>query len=240
VNSLNVEFGGETDYGVYHSAYDSFDHFRRFVDPTFQYGVALAQVTGRIVLRAAQAELLPALESDFAASVAGYDEELHKLADGMRTKAGELSKLLDGGEFQLAMDPRLPRAAPQRVDDVPHLSFADLDNAVERLRVSAGTFDARYKRLAADEDAPNQGRLNAALTDLEQALTDPHGLPGREWYQHMIYAPGAHTGYGAKTLPGIREAIEGRRWEEANEYIGVVARALNAYSARLDRAISGP
>jgi len=47
-------------------------------------------------------------------------------------------------------------------------------------------------------------------------LTDSHGLPGREWYQHMVYAPGFHTGYGVKTLPGIREAIEERRWDEAN------------------------
>jgi N-acetylated-alpha-linked acidic dipeptidase len=234
VSSLNVEFHGEADYGVYHSAYDSFDHFRRFVDPSFQYGIALAQVAGRIVLRAAQADILPTVESDFAAAVAGYDEELHKLIDGMRARSGELSKLLDGGVFQLAMDPRLLRAAPPRVDEVPYLSFADLDNAVERLRVSAAAFDARYKRLVADEDAPNQGRLNAALAEVEQALTDPHGLPGREWYRHMIYAPGMHTGYGAKTLPGIREAIEERRWDEANQYIGVVARALNAYSARLD------
>jgi N-acetylated-alpha-linked acidic dipeptidase len=240
VNSLNVEFHGEADYGVYHSAYDSFDHFRQFVDPTFQYEVALAQVAGRIVLRAAQADILPALESDFAASVAGYDDELHKLLEGMRKKSGELAKLLDDGQFQLAMDPRLPRSAPPRTGEVPFLNFADLDNAVERLRASAGAFDASYKRLAADDDAPKRGRFNAALAGIEQALVDPHGLPGREWYQHMIYAPGMHTGYGVKTLPGIREAIEERRWEEANQYIGVVARALNAYSARLDRAVSGP
>jgi N-acetylated-alpha-linked acidic dipeptidase len=138
------------------------------------------------------------------------------------------------------MDPNEPRSAPPRAGEVPYLNFADLDNAVERLRASAGAFDARYKRLVADDDAPNQGRLNAALAGVEQALTDPRGLPGREWYQHMIYAPGMHTGYGVKTLPGIREAIEERRWDEANQYIGVVARALNAYSARLDRAVSGP
>ncbi len=239
VNSVNIAFHGEEDYGVYHSAYDSFDHFRRFVDPTFQYEVSLAQVAGRIVLREAQADILPAIESDFAASIAGYDEELHKLLDGMRTKSRELSKLLDDGDFQLSMDPNLPRSAPQRTGEVPYLNFADLDNAVERLRASAGAFDARYKRLVADEDAPNQARLNTVLAGLEQALTDPHGLPGREWYQHMIYAPGMHTGYGVKTLPGIREAIEERRWDEANQYIGVVARALNAYSARLDRAVSG-
>src|SRR5277367_2730047 len=78
VNSLDLGFEGETDYGVYHSAYDSFDHFRRFVDPTFQYGVALAKVTGRLVLRTAQGDLLPARESDFAAAVAGFDDELQK------------------------------------------------------------------------------------------------------------------------------------------------------------------
>jgi N-acetylated-alpha-linked acidic dipeptidase len=240
VNSLNVAFHGEEDYGVYHSAYDSFDHFRRFVDPTFQYEVALAQVAGRMVLRAVQADILPAVESDFAASVAGYDEELHRLLEGMRARSGELSKLLDDGEFQRALDPNLSLSPPARSGEVPYLNFADLDNAVERLKASAGAFDVRYKRLAADEDAPNEGRLNSALAGLEQALTDPHGLPGREWYQHMIYAPGMHTGYGAKTLPGIREAIEERRWDEANQYIGVVARTLNAYSARLDRAASGP
>jgi N-acetylated-alpha-linked acidic dipeptidase len=242
VNSLNIGFEGETDYGVYHSAYDSFDHFRRFVDPTFGYGVALAEVGGRLVLRASQAGLLPAQESDFAASVAGYDDELHKLADGMRVKAHELSKLLDDEDFKAAADPQTPRAAPPRVAEVPYLNFAELDNAIAKLEHSAKTFDREYARLAAIEISSNatQERLNATLTDIEQSLTDPKGLPGREWYQHMLYAPGMHTGYGVKTLPGIREAIEERRWDEANRYIGVVSRAISAYSARLDRAIAVP
>jgi N-acetylated-alpha-linked acidic dipeptidase len=243
VNSMNVEFGGETDYGVYHSAYDTFDHFRRFVDPTFQYGVALAKVVGRLTLRAAQAQLLPARESDFAVSVAGYDDELHKLADGMRARALELSKLLDDGAYKLATDPEKPRAPPPRVAEVPYLNFAELDNAIAKLEQSAGAFDKEYARLGAGDDAGADAareRLNATLTELEQSLTDSHGLPGREWYQHMLYAPGLYTGYGVKTLPGIREAIEERRWDEANQYIGVVSRAINAYSERLDRAISVP
>jgi len=243
VNSLNAEFHGEADYGVYHSAYDSFDHFRRFVDPTFQYGVALAQVMGRLVLRASQADLLPAQQSDFASAVAGYGEELHKLVDSMRAKTRDLAKLLDDGAYQAAADPRLPRSAPARAEDVPYLSFAELDNAIERLQSSAKAFDKEYKRLAAADGAhaaEERAHLNAAVAGLEQALTDPRGLPGRDWYRHMIYAPGSHTGYGVKTLPGIREAIEERRWDEANQYIGVVAHALNAYSARLDRAIAMP
>jgi N-acetylated-alpha-linked acidic dipeptidase len=239
VNSLNVEFHGEADYGVYHSAYDSYDHFRRFVDPTFEYGVALAELAGRLVLRAAQADLIPARESAFAASIAGYDDELHKLVESMRTKARDLDRLLDDGAFQLAADPQRPRAPPPPADTVPYLSFAELDNAVERLRSCAQAFDREYERTAAAA-GPRRARLNEALAGLELTLTDVHGLPGRDWYRHMIYAPGAHTGYGVKTLPGIREAIEERRWDEANRYMGVVAHALNAYSERLEQAIAAP
>ncbi len=240
VSSLNLGFGGESDYGVYHSAYDSFDHFRRFVDPTFAYGTALAQVAGRIVLRAAQADLLPARESDFAATVAGYAEELHKLVDVARTKSRELDKLLREGSFELAQNPQLPRAPPERAADVPDFNFAELNHAVERLKTSAKAFDDEYARVAASGDARDNAeriRINATLSGIETALTDPEGLPGRDWYRHMMYAPGLHTGYGVKTLPGIREAIEERRWTEADHYVTVVARALNAYSDRLDRAI---
>jgi N-acetylated-alpha-linked acidic dipeptidase len=244
INSVDLAFFGEGDYGVYHSAYDTFEHYHRFVDPKFEYGVALAKVAGRVVLRAAQAELIPADESDFASSIAGYDEELHKLADGMRNKSRELGKLLDDDAFALASDPSQPRAAPPRTGDVPYLNFALLDNAVAKLEQSAKAFDKDNARVSASDDArtlAERERINAVLANLELTLTDPHGLPGgREWYQHMIYAPGAHTGYGVKTLPGIREAIEDRRWDEANEYMGVVARALNAYSNRLDHAIAAP
>jgi len=131
----------------------------------------------------------------------------------------------------------------KRVAEVPYLNFAELDNAVAKLEQSAKAFDKEYARLDAANDAAGsaeRARVNSTLVILEQNLTDPRGLPGREWYQHMIYAPGLHTGYGVKTLPGIREAIEERRWDEANQYIGVVSRAINNYSARMDRAIAAP
>jgi N-acetylated-alpha-linked acidic dipeptidase len=243
INSVNLGFQGESQYGVYHSAYDSFDHFRRFIDPKFEYGVTLAKVAGRIMLRAAQADLIPVRESDFAASIAAYDDELHKLADSMRAKTGELTKLLDDDAYKLTTNPDTPRAPPARVSEVPYLNFAELDNAVAKLEQSAKAFDKQYARLDAGGDPSAKAardRVNAILTVLEQSLMDPRGLPGREWYQHMIYAPGLHTGYGVKTLPGIREAIEERRWDEANQYIGVVSHVLNAYSVRMDRAIAAP
>ena len=152
MNSLDLGFEGETDYGVYHSAYDSFDHFRRFVDPTFEYGVALAKVAGRLMLRAAQAQLLPARESDFAASIALFDDELHKLADGMRVKSREQSKLLEDDSYKLATDPGKPRAPPAPAAEVPYLNFAELDNAVAKLERSARTFDREYVRVAAGDE----------------------------------------------------------------------------------------
>jgi N-acetylated-alpha-linked acidic dipeptidase len=242
INSLDLGFQGESDYGVYHSAYDSFDHFRRFVDPKFEYGVALAKIAGRVMLRSAQAELIPARESDFAASIAGFGEELHKLVDAMRAKSRELGKLLDDDAYRLTGNPDKPRSAPPRVEDVPYLNFSELDNAIAKLEQSSKAFDKQYAGLDAAEDSNSAARMriNATLVVLEQSLTDPRGLPGRDWYQHMVYAPGLHTGYGVKTLPGIREAIEERHWDEANQYIGVVSKALNAYSNRLDRAIAAP
>jgi N-acetylated-alpha-linked acidic dipeptidase len=244
ISAVDLGFGGEGDYGVYHSAYDTFEHYHRFVDPKFEYGVAFAKIAGRVVLRASQAQLLPADESDFAASVAGYDKELHELADSMRSKSRELGKLLDDNAFTLASDPNIPRGAPPRTTEVPFLNFSVLDNAIAKLEQSAKTFDRVYASAAAGDDAQaaaERERINTVLANLELTLTDTHGLPGgRDWYQHMIYAPGAHTGYGVKTLPGIREAIEDRRWDDANEYMGVVARAINAYSSRLDRAIAAP
>ena len=76
--------------------------------------------------------------------------------------------------------------------------------------------------------------MNSLFQSLEQTLLHPAGLPGREWYRHMIYAPGLHTGYGVKTLPGVREAIEQRHWAEADHYMSIIAGVLDAYRERLD------
>ena len=243
VSSVDLAFGGEADYGVYHSAYDSYDHFRRFVDPGFAYEVALAKIAGRTMLRAAQADLLPTRATDFAASIATYTGELHRLADDSRDRIHAQNSLLDAGDFAAAADPQRKRAAPQRGTEAPYLNFAELDNAVEQLRTAGAAFDRAYARAcdARDEGAgARRERLNATLTVIEETLTDPRGLPGRAWFRHMIYAPGLLTGYESKTLPAIREAIEAGRWEQANEYMGVVAARLDAYRGMLERAFARP
>jgi N-acetylated-alpha-linked acidic dipeptidase len=236
VVSVNIEYGGEGEQaGVYHSQYDTYEHFSRFGDPGMHYGVALAQTAGRIVLRAADADVAPLQFGDLAAGVAQNLDEVHKLVDTMRERSATTDRLLDQNAFALAADPTKASDPPPRDDAVPALDFAPLDAAVAKLKTSAATYDAA---LAAAGDLPpaTRAKLDGELIGVEHALTDPRGLPGRPWYQHLIYAPGMLTGYGAKTLPGVREAIEGRRWAEAQDFIGRTASAIDAASARIDAA----
>ena len=240
IASLAIEFGGEdAQAGAYHSLYDTYEHYARFGDPGFVYGVALAQTAGRLMLRTANAEVLPLVPADFADTLERYRQEVHQLADERRRRAEELDKLLDGHAFELTSDPRAPLAPPMRAPAVPYLDFAPLDNAVMRVRQAARGYEQAYAReLAQGRPLPADRRaaLNDLLRGLEQTLTDPQGLPGREWYRHLIYAPGMLTGYGVKTLPAVREAIEQNRWSEAEQSIVATARALDRYSERLERA----
>ena len=241
VASVDIGYGGEDkDEGIYHSIYDSSDHYARFGDPGFVYGVALAQTVGHVVLRAADADLLPLRFQGFARVVSQYAEEVHKLADDMRERTERQHRLLDEHAFRLAADPTEAEVAPPRESDVPFLNFAPLDNAVLRLKKCAKMCDEalagslRPERRLSDAQRASVDEL---LGKMEQTLIYAPGLPGREWYRHMIYAPGLETGYSAKTLPGAREAIEGRRWEEADRYLAVIGKVLDAYSDRLDQVV---
>jgi N-acetylated-alpha-linked acidic dipeptidase len=240
VTALNIEYSGEDDQGgVYHSNYDSFDHYVRFGDPTFLYGVAEAQTVGHVVLRMAEAPVLPLQIEGFADTIDGYMQELHKLADDKRKHAEELIRLLDQNAFGLAADPTRKVGPPEREPEVPYLNFAPLDNVAARLKRSARAYDELYTRYLAGSvklGAEKRTELNLLLKGLEQSLTDARGLPAREWYKHLVYAPGMFTGYGVKTLPGVREAIEQDRFEEAGQYTAITATALSAYCDKVDRA----
>jgi N-acetylated-alpha-linked acidic dipeptidase len=192
-----------------------------------------------VVLRVADADVLPLQFTGFAETVSGYVDELHKLADEKRKSAEELGKLLDQNVFTLAADPTRVVLPPAREPAVPYLNFAPLDNAEICLKASAKAYDALYAKLEAGDlklTVAQIDELNGLLQGMEQTLTAARGLPGREWFKHLVYAPGILTGYGVKTLPGVRESIESNQWDVANEYSAVTAAALTAYCARLDRA----
>jgi N-acetylated-alpha-linked acidic dipeptidase len=237
IASLNIGFGGEGDSGgVYHSAYDTYEHHSRFVDPGHAYAGALAKYIGRMVLRMADTDTTVQRYGDFADTVSGYLDEVKKLADTTRDQAAARTRLLAAGAYKLADDPTIPRADPGPLAASPKIDFAPMDGAVAKLKTSASAFDAALAAKGAALTPAQKKKLDAALLPLEQRLLREKGLPFRPYYKNMIYAPGRFTGYGAKTLPGIREAIEERRFDDAATYMGLTAEALTDYAAGLDTA----
>ncbi len=238
IPALDVRFAGEdATSGSYHSVYDSFTHFTRFDDPGLKYGAALSKLTGRLVLRAADAPRVPARYGDFAATVARYVGEVKTLAADRRAKDVARTELADDGDFRLASDPANPTTPPEAKPVTPLIDMLVLDKASARLTKSAAAADAMLAKEDSLAPAP-RARIDAALKDIDQTLIDPAGLPFRPWYKNLIYAPGRFTGYGAKTLPGIREAIEERRFDDATTYVAKTAAVLNAYADRLDAAVA--
>ena len=234
IASLNLGFGGEDESnGSYHSVYDSFYHVTHFDDPGLVYGAALSKVVGRLVLRAADAPRVPARYGDFASTVSRYLVDIKKLADDQREKDRTLADLRREGDFALASSPQDPTVAPPDQGITPLIDMLPLENAVDHLTRAASAADAMLGR----EDslpAATQARVNAGLANIDQLLLDPAGLPGRPWFKNLVYAPGTLTGYGAKTLPGVREAIEQRRFDDARTYVVRTAKVLEDYAARLD------
>jgi N-acetylated-alpha-linked acidic dipeptidase len=189
IATLSVQYDGEGDNGgIYHSSYDSFDHYLRFGDPGFAYGLVESQTVGHVILRVADADTLPMQFSDLAETYEGYVKELHKLADDKREHAQKLGVLLADEVFEISADPTRPVGPPAAESDVPYLDFAPLDNAIERLKRSAKAYDDAYQHAAQKGlalEAAERAELDRLLQGLEQALTNEDGLPGRPWFKHL-------------------------------------------------------
>jgi N-acetylated-alpha-linked acidic dipeptidase len=238
--SINVGYGGEgSGGGVYHSAYDTWEHHSKFVDPGFVYAGALAKTVGRLVLRMSESDLPVQRYGDFANTVATYLDEVKKLADRKRDDQVAQAKLLATNAFKLSDDPTLSRGLPTPLKAVPYFNFAPIENALARVKASAKAYDAALAAKGAALPAAKKGKLVELAGWTEQALLMEPGLPGgRGWYKNMIYAPGRLTGYGAKTLPGVREAIEDERWTDVDTYAAMIGKALTAYADRLDEGVA--
>jgi N-acetylated-alpha-linked acidic dipeptidase len=230
IASLNLGYFGEGGYGVYHSIYDSFHWFANFGDTDFIYGRTLAQTAGSAVMRFASAEILPYDFINFSNTISTYLDELKKLADKKRKEITETNLQIDEGVFEAIADPKdYSLAAPKRDEVPPFFNFAPLENAVASLKKSAKSYyNARTKFLNSGQSVPSD--LNLKLIQCERKLTLREGLPNREWFKHQIYAPGLYTGYGVKTLPRIREAIEQNQWKEVDQQIEIVAATLENFS----------
>ena len=232
IASLNIGFGGEDAGGEYHSIYDSYDHYKRFKDPKFQYGVALAKTAGRTTMRLANADVLPFDFKAFQKTVGTYLNEVTALLETMRESTEVENQMISEKRYVLAKDPTEKYVPPAAKEAVPFLNFSSLQNAVANLEKTAATFADLYA--ANPKPNTNVANLNKLLYQSERKLLTEAGLPRRAWYKHTIYAPGFYTGYGVKTLPGIREAIEQRNWKEAQEQIDIVTNTLTKFSIQVD------
>lgn len=234
IAAINLGYGGEDGSGSYHSVYDSFDHYTRFGDPSFDYGVALSKTAGRMVLRMADAEVLPFEFSDFADTIGNYVKEVMTLADTMREETVRTNQMISDGSLKAVQDPTKTFIVPQPKATVPYLNFAPLQNALAKLQESSKNYQAAMKGKTLSPAVQTQ--INEILMSAEQTLLNQRGLPRRDWFKHQIYAPGLYTGYGVKTIPAVREAIEQRNWQEASDNIGIVAQTIENFAAQIDKA----
>jgi len=226
VASLNYGYGGEDDGGIYHSIYDDFYWYTHFSDTSFVYGRALAQAAGISVLRLANADLLPFAFTNLGETVQGYVKDLQSLRDRRSEQIAERNRQIEEGLFKFTSDPRDPVTAPQTQLPAPQLNFAPLLNALDSLNHAGSRYDRAYARAVTGGRAANAKTVNERLIQAERALTSTDGLKNRPWYVHMLYAPGFYTGYGVKTIPGVREAIEQGQWQDADREIARAAAAL--------------
>jgi N-acetylated-alpha-linked acidic dipeptidase len=228
--SLHLGYDGESDGGIYHSIYDDYTWYSRFADTDFAYSRALSQTAGLITLRLANADLLPLDFTGSAEAIAHYVTEVAELAETKRQEAEEWNLRIEENLPWAVADPKKPFVAPKPRAVPPHFDFSPLQNAAEALTAAAAAYarawDAAFAPGAARLSPEKLAAANRALADYERALTSEAGLPGRSWYRHLVYAPGAYTGYGVKTLPAVREALEERRWNDVNPNAAATAKVI--------------
>jgi len=237
VPSLDLRFGGfDSSEGVYHSIYDDYYYYTKFMDTDFAYGRTLALVAGTTMIRLADADLLPFEFANLADTVQTYLKELQTLLKTQQDEVRERNKQIEDGVFAAINDPKRPLEAPKIEQVAPALNFAPLENAAERLTQAAAKYrkavDAARPKLTSNSALLRS--VNAKLMQAERQMTDEGGLPKRPWYRHLLYAPGFYTGYAVKTMPGVREAIEQKQYASAESEIGRVAKALEREAALLD------
>ena len=200
IAAANIGIGGAQPTGIYHSIYDSYDFFMRYHDSTFSYGKMLAGSMAMAMLRMAEAPILPFSFSDAALTYADYVTQI----SGMATR--------EFGKDSLDVEPL--RSAVGALAEAGMQFDAALQGAT-----SLGSASLDRRQVALEE-------INRMIYKSERDLGVEDGLPRRSWFRHMMYAPGFYTGYGVKTIPAVREAVEQGDLDEARRYTAVVADAI--------------
>jgi len=232
IASLDLAYEGEDGGGTYHSIYDDFYWVTHFGDTDFRYGRALAQTVGLAVMRLAGSDLLPYDFTDFADTMRKYAGELEMLWKSKSDEIKERNRQIEEGVFAAIADPKKTLVPPNAEKEAPFLNFAPLHNGLTALDHSAQHYRTALGKATLGEKS--LADVNRKLSQAERALTLPDGLPRRPWFKHQIYAPGVYTGYGVKTIPGVREAIEAKNWPEADQQIARAGQVLANEAAAIE------
>jgi N-acetylated-alpha-linked acidic dipeptidase len=232
ISSINLGFGGEDNLGQYHSIYDDFYLYTHFADTNFVYGKALAQTVGSMVIRLADADVIPFQFTDLAETLHTYVGEVKKLSETERAQIKEINAELADGTYKAIADPKKTLVPPTAEPLPPYFNFAPLDQASDDLTGAAAEFEKAFAAHGSD----GRTSVNPQLIQAERVFLDPTGLPKRPWYANLIYAPGLYTGYGVKTLPAVREAIEQKQWSDVDAEIVRTAAAIEREAALLKDA----
>ena len=225
ISSLNVGFGGEDRSGTYHSAYDTPWFTDHFGDKEEVYGPIMAQTAGILVMRFASADVLPYDFTSMSHTLKQYDRELKELVKSLQKTAETRNRDLELQAFKFTDDPQKKLQIPASLVPPPDMDFSPLDNAITALDKAATDFN--QARPALELLSPDKRKaLNEQLATVDRKLLG-EGLPRRPWVRNLIYAPGVYAGYGVKTIPGVREALEQGRFPEAQEQLVIVDKAIN-------------
>ncbi len=182
----------------------------------------------------------------------GYDTLAwyRRFSDGQYVYGRALAQVMTTALLRLADAPVLPfefhrlaRTIREYLEEIDKTSAGSVDLREARLQLMrlntlSRTYEDELALSMKHPAAPERLlKLNETLAHAESALLLPDGLPRREWYRHQIYAPGVYTGYSAKTLPGVREAAESQRWEEANQQAHRLSQVLKTMADRIEDAL---
>src|SRR5271163_270280 len=238
ISVLNLGYGGENDADSYHSIYDDFYWYTKFMDTDFSYGRALAQTGGTAVMRLADAELIPYEYNAEAETIGRYVKELEKQLKDKQDEITERNLELKEGVFTATADPQKTYVPPPAKEVPPFMNFAPLKNGQEAIKKSAERYQAAFSKWQSSGislPAATVTGLNAELIQIQRAFLTEKGLPERPWFRHQVYAPGAYTGYGAKPIAAVREYMDQEKWKEADDQVPMVGQVLQNVAAAIGK-----
>ena len=234
IPTLNMSFADPVmPEGQYHTSYDDFAYYSRFVDPGFLYGRAAAQLNGIAVLRLASAEVLPFRFDATAEAVTGEVDSVKRLYRTLVERAQRANQSLDDNAYIILRHPWRPIVPPQR-QSLPALDFGPLESAAAAVDAAARKFMTAQHALETSRTKAQVATINHALLQVERTFLRASGLPERPYYKNELYSPGRL--WDTVPFPAIGDAMLDGKWEVAQEQLPLATQTVSSIARAIDAA----